>query len=230
MTDARLQSELEESKQEIRRLRERLSLGTPTVHKDMSLVSLVPKCSGTETAVLLDEFFASVDGAAQIGRWEQSDCVRIAVLKIADAARSFYNGCPELHTEEVTWQRFKNVFKCVRTFLGLCSFYRKLIPKFAEIAKPLTMLTRKDQKFTWGLSQQVAFEELKNRLCTTPVLAYPNFELPITLTTDASKVAVAAILSQVQDGTERVTAYASRQMNRAEQAYTSSEMEMLALV
>jgi len=53
MTDVRLQAELEEPKQEIRRLRESLPLGTPTVHKDLSLVSLVPKWSGAETAVLL---------------------------------------------------------------------------------------------------------------------------------------------------------------------------------
>ena len=86
-----------------------MSLGTPTVHKDLSLVSLVPKWSGAETAFPLDEFFASIDGAAQIRR-EQSDCVRIAVLKLTDAARSFYNGCPELHTEDVTWHRFKSVF------------------------------------------------------------------------------------------------------------------------
>ena len=114
--------------------------------------------------------------------------------------------------------------KDVRAFLGLCSFYRKLVPKFAEIAKPLTMLTRKGHKFTWGPSQQEAFEELNNRLCTTPVLAYPNFELPFIITTDASKVAVAAILSQVQDDAERVIAYDSRQMKRAEQTYTTSEM------
>jgi len=86
----------------------------------------------------------------------------------------------------------------VRTFLGLASFYRRLVPNFAEAAKPLTILTRKDQNFIWGPSQQEAFEDLKNRLSTTPVLAYPNFELPFFLTTDASKVAVAAILSQVR--------------------------------
>ena len=83
------------------------------------------------------------------------------------------------------------------------------------------MLTRKDQKFTWGPSQQEAFEELKNRLCTSPVLAYSNYVLPFILTINASKVAVVGILSQVQDGTERLIAYASRQMNKAEQAYTS---------
>jgi len=79
-------------------------------------------------------------------------------------------------------------------------------------------------------SQQEAFENLKSRLYSTSVLAYPNFKLPFILTTDASKVAIAAILSQVQDGVERPIAYASRQFNTAEKAYTTSENEMLALV
>ena len=76
----------------------------------------------------------------------------------------------------------------------------------------------------------MAFESLKIRLCSTPVLAYPNFKLPFILTTDDSKVAIAAILTQVQDGVERPIAYASRQQNSAEQAYTISEIEVLALV
>jgi len=73
-----------------------------------------------------------------------------------------------------------------------------------------------------------SFESIKDKLCTASELAYSNFDLPFILTTDASKVAVAAILSQVQNGVERPIAYASRQMNRAEQSY--SETEMLALV
>jgi transposase InsO family protein len=120
--------------------------------------------------------------------------------------------------------------KDVRAFVGLGSFYRRLVPKFAEIAKPLTELTRKDRPFEWGPRQQKAFDDLKDRLCTTPVLAYPNFDLPFILTTDASSVAVAAILSQVQDGEERPIAYGSRQLSTTEQAYSASEAEMLALV
>jgi hypothetical protein len=65
-------------------------------------------------------------------------------------------------------------------------------------------------------------------LCSEQVLAYPDFNSQFILTTDASKVAIAAILSQVQDGVERPISYASRQMNRAEQNYTASEAEMLA--
>ena len=118
----------------------------------------------------------------------------------------------------------------VTAILGLESFYRKLVPNFAQITKPLTTLTRKDQKFEWGPSQKEVFEGLKNKLYTTPVLAYPNFELPFILTVDASKLSVAAFLSQVQDAVERPIAYASRQLNRAEQSYSASESEMLALV
>jgi hypothetical protein len=61
------------------------------------------------------------------------------------------------------------------------------------------------------------------------VLAYQNFDQQFILTTDASKVAVAAVLSQAQNGTERPIAYASRQMNKAEQAYSASEAELLAV-
>ena len=119
--------------------------------------------------------------------------------------------------------------KDVRSFLGLASFYRRLVQDFATIAKPLTELT-KDRPFLWSPSQQKAFESMKDKLCTMPVLAYPNFELQFILTTDASKIAVAAILSQVQNGVEQPIAYASRQMNKAEQVYTASEAELLAFV
>jgi len=103
----------------------------------------------------------------------------------------------------------KNV-KDVMAFLGLASFDRKLVPNFAEMAKPLTALSRKDRQFTLGPQQQQTFQSMKRRLCTTPVLAYPNFEVPFILTTDASKVAIAAILLQVQEGKGRQIAYARR--------------------
>ena len=101
----------------------------------------------------------------------------------------------------------------VRAFLGLASFYRRLVPNFAEIVMPLSQLTRKGQKFIWGRRQLQAFEGLKERPCTTPVLAYPNFKLPFILITDANRLAIEAILSGVQDGVERPLTYASRQLN-----------------
>jgi hypothetical protein len=122
----------------------------------------------------------------------------------------------------------KNV-KDVRAFVGLASSYRKLVEKFSAEAKPLTELT-KDRPFIWGPEQQKSFEGLKDKLCKAPVLAFPDFSLPFILTTDASKTTVAAILSQIKNGVERPISYVSLQLNKAEQAYSASESEMLALV
>jgi len=73
MTDARLQQELDESKLEIQRLRERMSLGAPTVHKDLSLISLVPRWSCSKSTNFLEEFISTLEATARIGRWEQKD-------------------------------------------------------------------------------------------------------------------------------------------------------------
>jgi len=111
MQDASLQAQLLESKAEITRLRERLSIGTPTVHKDLSLISLVPKWSGSETSVPLEEFFENIESAAKIGRWHSADCMQIAALKRTDSVRTFYNTCLELHAEDATWDKFKKAFR-----------------------------------------------------------------------------------------------------------------------
>jgi hypothetical protein len=115
MQDSSLQAQLAESKAEVARLRDHLSTGIPIVHKDLSLVSLVPRLSGAESAISLEEFLDSVDNAAQLGRWTSSDCVRVAVLKLAEPAKSFYNTSTELHNEAVNWETFKKVFRqCFR--------------------------------------------------------------------------------------------------------------------
>ena len=74
----------------------------------------------------------------------------------------------------------------VRAFIGMANFYRKFIPNFAEIAKPLTNLTRHNARFSWGPEEQGSFEVLKERLMQSPVLAYADPSLPYKLYTDAS--------------------------------------------
>ena len=109
MAYAQLQQELEESKSEIQRLRERMSLGTPTVHNDLSLISLIPKWSGSDSTNSLEEFISTLEASARIGRWEPKDTVEIA-LKLEGSARLFYQGCTELHTRDASWNIFKEVF------------------------------------------------------------------------------------------------------------------------
>ena len=75
------------------------------------MVSLVPKWSGAESAISLEEFFSSIEGSAKIGHWAETDCLQVAVLKLTETARTFYFSCPELHGETVTWHTFKAIFR-----------------------------------------------------------------------------------------------------------------------
>jgi hypothetical protein len=114
----------------------------------------------------------------------------------------------------------------VRRFLGICSYYRRFVAKFAKLAEPLTKLLHKDEPFKWGEAQQTSFEDLKERLVTAPVLSYPDFRKTFTLQTDASGYSLGAILSQ----DDKVIAYASRNLSPAEQKYTVTELECLAII
>jgi transposase InsO family protein len=120
--------------------------------------------------------------------------------------------------------------KDVQTFLGLAGYYRKFIENFSKIAKPLTKLLRKGEKFIWTAEQQMAFETLKEKLTTAPVLNYPDFSQEFLITTDASDYAIGAVLSQGTVGQDRPIAYASRVLNKAEQNYNTTEKELLAIV
>ena len=119
----------------------------------------------------------------------------------------------------------------VRSFLGLSSYYRKFIPDYARVARPLTRLLRDDGNFQWMDDCDDAFLALKDSLSSAPILAYPNWDLPFLLKTDASNYAIAAVLSQVHDdGLERVVSYASRVLQDREQRYDTREKELLAVV
>ena len=76
--------------------------------------------------------------------------------------------------------------KSIRTFLGLCGYYRRFIPNFALISKPLNDLLKKDIKFKWNSFCDESFSTFKTLLTNPPILQYPNFDFPFVLTTDAS--------------------------------------------
>eukprot|EP00731_Ephydatia_muelleri_P011946 Em0006g840a len=114
--------------------------------------------------------------------------------------------------------------KEVQQFWGLANYYRRFVKDFALISKPLQRLTEKNAPFEWTIGCQNAFDELRKRLVSSPVLAYPDYERRFILDTDASDVGIGAVLSQVSDcGSERVIAYASRSLTRPEQSISLGE-------
>jgi len=118
----------------------------------------------------------------------------------------------------------------IRAFVGLAGYYRRHVPNFAGLAKPLTTLTKKDVPFVWTHECQQAFDELKRILSTEPLLIYPDFSQSYIVACDASTKAIGAVLSQLRNGEERPIAYCSRQLNSAESKYSVTELELLAFI
>lgn len=136
---------------------------------------------------------------------------------------------PEKVAVVTNWPLPQNV-KDVRSFLGLCTYYRRFVPFFAHVAHHLHKLTEKGQPFTWTKESDSSFHRLKGALASAPVLAYPESEDPFVLDTDASNAGIGAILSQVHQGYERVIAYYSHALSKPECNYCTTRRELLAIV
>lgn len=120
--------------------------------------------------------------------------------------------------------------KDIRSFLGLFGYYRRFINNYAHLTKPFTNCLKKGHKVIHDNTFLNAFETCKNILTNEPILQYPDFDKPFVLTTDASNVALGAILSQGPIGKDLPVAYASRTLNNAEHNYSTVEKELLAIV
>ena len=133
--------------------------------------------------------------------------------------------------EAVTKMKPPQNVKELRSFLGLISYYRKFIRNFSSIAKCLFELTKSNAKWNWTEECNQVFKTLKDKLVTSPILSYPNVDGgEFILDTDASHLAIGAVLSQVQDGREKVIAYGSRTLNKPEVNYCVTRKELLAVV
>lgn len=119
----------------------------------------------------------------------------------------------------------------IKRFLGLLGYYRKFIPDFARITKPMTQCLKKGSKIDITNPNYIScFEKCKTLLINDPILQYPDFSKDFILTTDASNLAIGAVLSQGQIGTDKPIAYASRTLNTSEINYSTIEKELLAIV
>ena len=114
----------------------------------------------------------------------------------------------------------------IRQFLGLAGYYRRFIRNFSKIAKPLTSLTQKGVSFNWEDKQEEAFQQLKQALCSAPVLSLPEGNDDFIVYCDASNQGLGCVLMQ----RDKVIAYASRQLKTHEVNYTTHDLELGAVV
>ncbi|GJS45875.1 putative reverse transcriptase domain-containing protein [Tanacetum coccineum] len=114
----------------------------------------------------------------------------------------------------------------IRQFLGLAGYYRRFIEGFSKIAKSMTKLTQKGIKFDWGEKEENAFQLIKQKLCSAPILALPEGSEDFVVYCDASHKGLGAVLMQ----REKVIAYASRQLKIHEKNYTTHDLELGSVV
>ncbi|GKC63634.1 putative reverse transcriptase domain-containing protein [Tanacetum coccineum] len=131
------------------------------------------------------------------------------------------NDCQGIHVDPTKIKSIKDwaspkALTEIRQFLGLASYYRRFIEGFSKVAKPMTKLTQKKVAFEWGDKQEAAFQTLKNKLCSAPILALPQGAENFIVYYDASHKGLGVVLIQ----NEKVIAYALRQLKIHEKNYT----------
>jgi len=130
----------------------------------------------------------------------------------------------------LSWLKPKNI-KDVRKFLGLANYYRRFIKDFAQVARLMNMLTRKDVKWVWEKSQQKAFDELKEVFTTKPVLAALDLDKEFRVEADASNYATRGVLSmKCSDNLWRPVTFISKSLSDTERNYKIHDKEMLAVI
>ncbi|GJV30066.1 putative nucleotidyltransferase, ribonuclease H [Tanacetum coccineum] len=120
--------------------------------------------------------------------------------------------------------------KGVRSFLDHAGFYRRFIKDFSMISKPMTQLLMKDSKFDFSNDCKKAFNILKEKLTTTPIIISPDWNVSFELMCDASDFTIGAVLGQRIDGKFKPIYYASKTLNNAQEHYTTAKKELLAVV
>ena len=123
------------------------------------------------------------------------------------------------------WPRPKNPTE-IRSFLGLAGYYRRFVQNFSKVSAPLTNLTKKVTRYEWTGQCKEAFQELKKRLTSAPILALPTTDKDFTVYSNASRSGLGCVLTQ--EGC--VIAYASRQLKTHERNYPTHDLELAVIV
>ncbi|KAL8572029.1 hypothetical protein ACOMHN_038387 [Nucella lapillus] len=229
---------------------ERLSFGM--VNAPSTFQRLMERCLGdmnlAELIVFLDDVLVHGKTLGELGERTLRVLEKLRRYNLKLDPGEGVRPDPEKIEALTTWPVPKTV-KEIKAFFGFCGFYRRWVPRFSEIVKPLSELTAgylpaktarrtgkrphltlaSDVTHRWGDRHQAAFEKVIQALTTAPVLGFPDPQLPFKLHCDASGTGLGAVLYQKQGTEDRVIAYASRGLNKSEENYPAHKREFLAL-
>jgi hypothetical protein len=132
---------------------------------------------------------------------------------------------PSKVRDMLDWKPPRTVHQ-VRSFIGLASYYRRFIPNFSKIAKPITNLLKKEEKYVWNVERDEAFQTLKKLLTTSLVLAQPDITKSFDAYCDASCTGLGCVLMQ----DSHVIVYSSQQLRHHEEYYPMHDLELAAIV
>nr|GEW46522.1 putative reverse transcriptase domain-containing protein [Tanacetum cinerariifolium] len=158
----------------------------------------------------IDDLFDQLQGSSLYSKIDLRDGVHVDLAKV-EGIQNW--SAPTTPTE-------------VRQFLGLAGYYQRFIEGFSLISKPLSKLTQKNKKYVWCMEEEEAFQTLKQKLCSAPILALPEGTENFIVYGDALLKGFGEVLMQI----ERVIAYASRQLKKHEENYTTHDLELGAVV
>ena len=120
--------------------------------------------------------------------------------------------------------------KGIRSFLRHACFYKRFIKDFLKVSKPLCRLLEKDTKFDFNESRRSAFDEIKSKLVTVPIIWTPDWNNDYEIMCDANDYAMGAVLGQRTEKIFKAIYYARKTFNEAQENYTIIEKEILAMV
>ncbi|KAL1533430.1 hypothetical protein AAHA92_33314 [Salvia divinorum] len=157
---------------------------------------------------------------------------RMMPFELCNAPGTFQRGIQvdQAKVKVISKLPFPTNQKEIRGFLGHAGFYRRFIKDFARIAQPLTRLLQNDVEFIFDDACKEAFQLLKDRLVSAPIIRAPDWDHPFEVMCDASDYAMGAVLGQKIEGRSYVIFYASQTLSQAQRNYDTTEKEMLAVV
>ena len=129
----------------------------------------------------------------------------------------------------LSWPKPSNDVEA-KGFLGLCGYYAKFIPEYAEVSKPLREAANQKGAIRWTTELAVSFDKLKKKLASPPVLSLPTFNGIFRLYTDACNTSIGAVLTEEVEGKEKVVAYESKVLSRQQRRWPTYDKELWAVV